>query len=652
MNRKLRFFRIIIVISLLILMGRACYLQLVKGDYYYQLSEGNRISLRPINAPRGKIYSSAGSAQESEENNNRTLVSNRLSYDLYLLPNEISQDISVEEVLKKIASLITLEDVYQKEAGKPSLPEDKVDIETDNITQNDNDFDILKNNYLERKNEKQPLSYPVRLKRNISPENMLIIEENRDKLSGVLVEESTTRNYVYGDFAVHVLAGLENNYTRNNGYLLGEEGFEQIEINSLGEKIRTLGIKSPEAGCNLITTLDFELQNEAEQILENEINKLQQELDKESKNNNHYIAGSIVVLDPHSGRVLSMASYPDYDLDLLAGGMPPEDFQKLISNPGKPFFDRAIMATEPPGSVFKLITAAAAVDTLDVTADTLFHDDDGEYRGFRNWKPYGEGEVTLTDAIASSNNAVFFEIGDMLFQEYGGEKFVKYAHKFGLGHKTGIDLASEKAGHVPESEDIKYYGEAFNITIGQGPLEVTPLQLTQAVSIIANRGTMYKPYIIDDVICSVTGEIVGKYEKNHEPEIINKLDISQEVYEALVAGMVKAAHATKGTASGVFRNFPSIKVAGKTGTAQTAGLNDGWFAGFAPAEEPEIAFTIFLENGQSSSNTLPIAAELLKSYFDLREEELEDLKMKDEDNDVSKIPEQLSDYLDGLFADN
>ncbi len=640
MDKKLKFLKILFLITLVLLTVRAGYLQIVRGDYYYQLSEGNRISIRPINAPKGRIL--ANSSNDEKE----VLVSNKLSYNLYLLPNEIPQKLTVEDMIKKVADLIELEEAYYQNPGETETEESgNTSYSVDTAVSDNEDFNILWDNYQNQKDETRR-SFPVLLKRNISPENMLIVEENIDELSGIIVEESSIRNYVYQNFASHLLMGLEREYgDEYREYLIGEDGLEQIEINSLGEKVRTLGVKSPKPGYDLYTSINFELQSRIEELLKEKAQKLQQELEEdEEQHHNSVISGSVIVMNTNTGQILSMASYPDYDLAQLAQGISQREYQRLSSNSGMPFFDRSTMATEPPGSVFKLITGAAAIDTLGVEANTQFYDENAQYRGFNNWHNRGEGEISFSRALARSNNIIFYKLGDRLHNKYRGDKLIEYAEKFGLGKKTGIDLADEKSGQVPSPERIKYFGDSINLSIGQGFLQVTPLQVTQLVSAIANKGTIYRPYIVDKIIDTSNEDII----KDINPEIKNEIDINENVFDILLQGMVQVTHSSYGTASNVFHDFP-VKIAGKTGTAQTSGLNHGWFVGFAPAEDPEIAVTVFLENGQTSQNALPIAKEIFKNYFKLGDEEL-NVNISEYDNNYFEPDYNLFNFYDNTFS--
>lgn len=604
MNERLKVFKILITLALLILAARAGQLQLIMGDYFYELSEGNRLSERPISAPRGKIL----------DRNENILVSNKEAYDLYLLPNEVSPEISVGDLLLSLANITGL------------------------------DLELLENNY----ENKGHSSSAVLLRRNISREMMVAIRENKDELPGVYVESSSLRDYVYGNLAPHTLGyvgeislselrayseqgynyrggdivgkvGLEREYEQ---YLRGHDGIEQIEVNSRGQMVKILSIKPPIAGNNLILNIDLELQQYFEEILEEEFYRLR-EIAADEPELFPPTGAAGIVMNPNNGKILAMVSVPKFDPNKFVSGITYEEYAALNNDPLNPMFNRPIMSQVNPGSVFKLVTGTAAIENLGVKADTKFYDKNGKYTigewEYRNWLSWGEGEIDFIRAFARSNNVVFYQLGHELYKLDRGEKMAWTARQYGFGSLTGIDLPGEKAGLVPDNEwklktqgEIWYPGDAVHLAIGQ-KITVTPIQLINFVSVIANGGTLYRPHLVDKII-DANGEVVIDF----KPEVINKVPFKKNTYEILREGMVAATNASYGTASRHFVDLP-VKVAGKTGTAQTgAGANHGWFAGFAPVDKPEIAIVVFLEEGNSSSYTLPIAARVIEKYFSLQ----------------------------------
>lgn len=639
MNSRLKTVRLIIVIILFLLVLRAGQLQLISGDYYYDLSEGNRISLRPINAPRGKII----------DKNGNIIVSNNLSYNLYLLPNELPPGLQVKEVIVRLGEIT--------------------------------DFDIssLQKKYNENKNI---YNSSLLLKRNISSKNMVRIEENGEKLPGLIIKDSFMRQYLYDETGAHVMGyigqinaemlkkfneagydysggdivgmtGLEKEYER---YLKGDDGIEQIEVNSMGNKIKTIGIRVPEPGNNLILNLDINLQEKVKELLLKKFYELRQEA-KNDEELTSPTGASAVVLDANNGAVRAMTSIPAFDPNLFSGGIRQKDYTKLQNSLFDPLLNRNTMAAVPPGSIFKLVTGTAAIKYLNVNAETEFVDRNGKFyvpnwsKPFRNWYPIGEGRLNFTKAIARSNNIVFYKLGYRLYKEYGGEVLVKTARHYGLGEKTGIDLPNEKAGLVPDREWKKkkfgegwYPGDSVNLSIGQGGLLTTPLQLAVMVSSIANDGIIYQPQLVDKITDSDENIV-----KDIESVARKKLSFDNKTYDILKEGMKEVANADYGTASSIFGDFP-VKIAGKTGTAETGKSNHGWFAGFAPADNPEIVVVIFIENGNSSSNALPVAKEVFKEYFGLNKED--DKPIIDYSTIIEKYTREsnkLIDYFRSVF---
>lgn len=605
-----KFLKIFLVLIITILLARAAYLQIYKGDYYHELSEGNRISVRPINAPRGLILDKGG----------EIIVSNRLTYNLYLMLNEIPPVKTVEEVLVELSNLSTL-----KESR-------------------------LINNY--QNADKSSGVESILLARHLSKEDMVIIAESKDALPGILVKESSMRDYIYPETFVHntgyigeiskkeLISFNEKGYNYRGGDFVGKTGLEkeyefdlkgrrgaeQIEVNSHGEKIQTLGVKKPKQGNNLYLNINFSLQSALENLINKEFKRLK-ELAAEDEERSTPTGISAVVMDVNNGNIISSISLPNYNLDLFAKGISIKDYQNLVQDPLKPMLNRTTMTAVPPASIFKLVTGTAAMEELGVRANTNFYDSNGKFylpnwsEPFRNWNPVGEGKLDFVRAIARSNNIVFYELGHELYKEYNGDMLAQYARDYGLGTKSGIDLPSENAGLVPD-EDWKqsqlnegwYPGDSVNLSIGQGSLLTTPVQIASLISAIAAEGKLYKPQLVDKIVSS-QGEVVKDFKKEIKIDLSKKIE--KEVFTTLQEGMHNVVNKNYGTASRHFTNFP-LKAAGKTGTAQTGGSNHGWFGSFVPYDNPQISVVVFIENGGSSAYAVPIARKIMEYYFGFR----------------------------------
>ena len=599
------------ILFIFLLLGMKLYhLQIYNFDKFKKLAEGNRTAVIPISPPRGYIY----------DKNKKVLVSNKLTYSLSIIPSKVED---LDKLTSQLAEILELEEIKIKE---------KIDKNLNNGA--------------------------IRIKRDISRKALILLEENKPELPGVIIEKTPIREYVYNDLASHVLGyvgeisaaelrqrskqkyssrdiigktGLELFYEQ---YLRGEEGAKLIEVNNLGQKVKTLAIEEPTQGNSLILNLDYELQKFAEQALENEINRLtklakeNQNKPKEDLDDSSITAppkgGAVIVSNPDDGSILAMANYPSYDLSLFSGPISNEKWNKLNQNPLNPLLNRAINTSAPSGSIFKIVTAAAAMKELGVNKDDKFYDP-GYFKvggvKFKNWYPGGQGEINFVDAIAWSNNTVFYKLGYKLYQK-NKTLLQSYAHEFGLGSKTKIDLNNEAKGLVPDPEWRKNYfdkqenklwypGYTINLSIGQGNLRVSPIQISSLINSVANGGKLYQPLIVDKVI-----DQEGAVVKDLKPELFNELPVSKDDLKVIKHGMKGVT--TYGSARRAFSNLP-VAVAGKTGTAQTGSNrpNHGWFAAFAPVENPEISIVVFIEYGNSSSNTLPIAKNIIKEYFNI-----------------------------------
>ncbi len=729
-------FAVIVILIFIVLILRLAYLQLIKGDKFFSMAENNRIEYQTIGAPRGKIYTTDG----------EILVTNKLAYSASIRSNALHTEESVTKITNELSRILDLDRQELLESllrnvvdGKVILLNDLTSADKETLTANlenmpgtsieqmvDENGQIIKEYFQiniqrvsmqnllktsKKFSELFPIEYDqllvkliangdknskvpsIRVKRNLTQEEMVILEENLNDLPGVTVDKLSIRDYVNGLTLAHTLGymgsisidelqyfsdqgyrgddligktGLERYY---ESYLRGEDGREQIEVNSKREKMRTLGVNEPLPGANLFINIDLGLQKKVEQLLDETLTQLREEAKDDPKLKGGPTGGAVVVMNPQNGKILTLVSNPAFDPNLFAEGISNIDFNSLQNDPYKPFTNRVIGVAPPPGSIFKLVSAATYLEEKFIDENTIVNDVNGRYTigewTFDNWARTsrgGIGELNIRGAIANSNNIFFYTIAHQIYnQGRGGEVLPEYAKKFGLGQLTGIDLTGEKEGLVPDKEykrekygEIWLPGNSLHLSIGQWDLSTTPIQLLRYVSAIGNGGTLYRPAIVDRIE-NYDGMLIKKF----EPEVVGHLPVSPKNLEILKDGMVGVT--TVGTAQKSFEDLP-IKVAGKTGTAQTTSsyANHGWFAGFAPAEKPEIAILVFIEQGVSSSNTLPIVREILKYYFDIEdpvpevsetpENELSDEQLAEDEVGMINEPEPtLSEKLKKFF---
>ncbi|MGM0471354.1 MAG: penicillin-binding protein 2 [Bacillota bacterium] len=598
-NQRLWYFSLLILVLFLIFVGRLFYLQVIEVDKYRRLADGNRIQIREIKAPRGQIKTQEG----------KIIVSNRLAYSVSIIPDKTGQQL--DSTLERLSQILEISSAKLR---------DKLDGKLDNKS--------------------------VVLKRDISQKELVLLEEVKDELPGVIIDQIPVRDYLYDSFGSHLLgyvgeitaqqlkeyqdqgykvndvigkSGLEWEYEE---YLRGEDGKKQLEVNNLGQERQTLGVKQPQPGNDLILNIDFSLQQSVEKYLHKELKQLRAAAEDSEDMKEKPTGGVVVALDPMTGQVRALSSMPNFDLSLFSGGISHQNWQELNSNPQRPLLNRAIRSVPPPGSVFKLVTATAAVEELGISSEDEFYDP-GYYRAgdvrFGNWMTGGHGELDFIDAIAYSNNTVFYKLGHQLYNQ-DQTLLQDYAYQYGFGELTDIDLPDERKGLVPgpkwrkqrfqnHIDQIWFPGYTINLSIGQGNLRTTPLQLANLVATVANGGTLYSPQVVDKVV-SKEGDLV----RDFKPQVLNQLSVSESTFDVLQKGMEGVT--SYGTASSVLGDL-DFKVAGKTGTAQTREdrNNHAWFAGYAPAEDPQLAIVVFLEYGNSSSKTLPLARKILTDYF-------------------------------------
>ena len=419
--------------------------------------------------------------------------------------------------------------------------------------------------------------------------------------------------------------GLEKTF---NEQLTGKPGVLNMTFDSKGNKTSERIVTPPIPGNTVVTTLDLPLQKLCEQTLA-----------KGTKR------GAVAIMDPSSGDVLAMASNPTFDPNLFVPSISPGDFKKLNDDPDIPLIPRAFRTTYPAGSTFKIIVGAAALQSRTIDKDDEFTGPSSMTIGnilFHNWKKTDAGDLNFAQALAQSCDTWFYQVGI----KTGPDKIIDMARRFGFGQKTGLPLRDEAAGLVPDSEYMKrvhkrkfYDGDTANLSIGQGDLEVTPIQMAQAMATLANGGTFHQTRLVEQVQTLDNG-IASAYQVRARRDV----GLTADVVETLKKGMGMVVDSSTGTAHQA--HVPGVDVGGKTGTAQWgAGNNDKsksrtawWFVGFAPLDKPQYAFAAMVEgdagdNRHSGTTAVPVIGKVLRDIYKKDKPEKADRKKKRHSDD-------------------
>lgn len=576
------------LVFLIFLFGRIFQLDFLQGAYYQDLSKGNRIRSIVIKAPRGKIMDKFG----------QILVRNVPSIDVVIIPNKLP-----EEQFEREKIAIMLVEILGMEKGN---------IEAAIESQNRKSLE------------------PVLLKENISEDQSLIISEKFKELKGIALENTAIRNYENSTIFSSII-GYDGKITReelekNPGYLMtdyigktgiekqyeknlrGINGARQVEVNSEEKVKKELGIKNSIAGSDLILNIDEGLQKK---LYDSIASNLEQTATR---------VAAAVAIDPQTGGVLAMVSFPSFDNNLFAGGISNEDYKNIIENKNLPLFNRVVGGEYPPGSTVKPALAVGALSEKIISADTTVNCSGGINLGvwhFGDWKTHGGG-IDVRKAIAESCDVFFYSVGGGYgnITGLGMDKMKKYFNLFGFGELTGIDFPGEADGLIPDEawkeniiKERWYIGDSYHSSIGQGFISATPMQLANYTAALANGGKLYSPRVVSRVKKS-DGE-----EEIISPQIIRQNFVAPDVMNVVREGMRQTV--TSGTAQSL-KDLP-IEVAGKTGTAEFGtekGKSHSWFISFAPYNNPEIAMVVLVEGGgEGNSKSVPITKDVYNWYF-------------------------------------
>lgn len=589
-NRITRLHTLLVVCLVLfaVLLGRMVYLQLWRGDYYAKQSDGNRLRQSRIPAPRGIIYDSEG----------KELVNNLPGYAVVLQ----KQSSYKPETLQRLSNLL-------------QMPVEEINAK---IKASENFYE------------------PIMLKNNLDQQMVTKIEEQRRYMPEVMLSVQPIRNYPYHELAVHALgyvgevsayeieqglfknitqgslvgkAGLEKTYDK---YLRGEDGAFMEEVDVAGNVVKHYDSVQPVPGKNLKLTIDYELQKELEAFTDKHLAFL-----RSSGIAPGARAAAVVAIDPRNGAVRAMVSRPGYDPNWFVHGISSKNWNSINNDPNYPMNNKVITGEYPPGSTFKIVTGSAAFELKKVGLDEPIFDG-----GFHPMVPTmgnagGEvlGWLTFIKALAMSDNVYFYELG----YRVGIDNIEKYAHIFGFGERTGIDLEGESKGLVASKkvkrkiwdEDWRL-GDTFNAAIGQGFNLTTPIQLSVMLSIVANGGTKYQAYLVDSIINS-DGSLFEKPKRAEGKHI----DVSQQTIDYIRMGM--SATTQEGGTASYFAGLPK-PIAGKTGTAENShGRDHGLFVAYGPVDDPELVVVCIVEQGGFGSVAAgPIVYKAFEEFFQER----------------------------------
>lgn len=562
---------IIVLFSILVL--RLWQLQILQGDKYRRLSEGNRLKITKIVAPRGIIY----------DRNGIPLVKNSPYYY-----------VAIDPVFLGNIDLSYLSKVINVDLGAIS----------------------------EKISDRKSTFEPVRLKEGLSFKEIAYIEARRSDFPGLFIDVDVTRQYLFGDVGVHLigyLGKLSQKQYRDPEFeglpvdaFVGQWGVERlfdkqlrgipgeriVEVNALGRELRLLAEKAPSKGKDLILSMDINLQRTAEESFGER-------------------TGALVAIKPDTGEILALASKPSFDPNLFAKGISQRQFEGIVHNPRNPFLNRALQSQYPPGSTFKIVTALAGLEEGVIDPDTKVICNGGISYGkwyFGCWKREGHKTLSLQRALVESCDVYFYEVGRRL----GIDRIASYARLLGLGRDSELKLVKERKGTIPDTrwkqEKRKqpwYLGETFNASIGQGYVAVTPYQMARLISAISNGGYIYEPSLL---------------KLNGRPKMAEKLNIRAENINAIKKALSGVVNEPSGTAWAARSSI--VEICGKTGTAQVIGRrkdskylhelqrDHAWFVAFAPCDRPEVALSVLVEHGgHGGAAAAPIAKRAIEAYM-------------------------------------
>lgn len=586
LHRRLFILRVGLLLVVALLGLRLWHLQIREGPYYRDLSENNRTRLVLLEPARGLIYDRHGVL----------LANNVPSFSLYVTLEDVKDR---EALIQQLSTLLGFD---------PTLVRKKMTARGSKLL-------------------------PRKIKDRMTLRDAMLVESNRLDMPGVMIQVESQRNYPGGVTAAHLLGyvgeisadqlekpefvdlhqgsivgqyGVEKSYDR---HMRGMAGQKNVEVDALGHEKKAVVVERPQAGNDLYLTIDVRLQKVAEDLLGGEY-------------------GAIVALDPNSGDILAMASRPGFDPNVLSRELTAKQWVEIVQDEGRPLNNRASQGQYPPGSIFKIPMAVAALETKTMSpSSTVFCNGGYQFgkRLYHDWKASGHGYVDLHEALVHSCDVYFYTIG----QRMGIDVMAEFGKDFGLGKATGVELPSERAGIMPSTawkqkakNEQWLPGETISAAIGQGYVTVTPLQMASLVGTVANNGVSYRPRLVQAVMDRTSGNL---QELPAVPR--GKINAKPETFRVIKEALADVV--TKGTATRAKSSM--VTIGGKTGTAQVAALRTGpeenipkkfrdhaWFVAFAPVESPKIAVAVLAEHmGHGGAAAAPLAKEVIETYMKL-----------------------------------
>lgn len=669
-NLRFNILTLLVYLVGIILLLKLFDLQIINGESYREQSNTRLTRETTIEAARGKILDSSG----------HELASIKMCFNIKMYKTKMDNEELNNTILEVINLLEKYEEAYDdtfpikinpfeytiegntlknwKEKYKideNATPEeafyefkDKYGITSDNVE------DIRKIIAIRYKITTTGYSStrPIIIAEDVSSELIAELSEQNSKFPGIDISTETVREYKNGSLASHILGYIgkisEDEYKEKKDtyenddiigktgieyvfekYLKGTDGTKQIDMSVDGTITGEYVEKEAVAGSDIVLTIDSNLQKIAEDALEANINKI-----SSGGFSKTYQAegGSVVVMKVDTGEVLALASYPDFEPQDFVGGISNSNWNKYRDDERHPLLNKAIQSAYAPGSIFKMVTAIAGLETGTITITEKINDI-GVYPKYTNQQCWyytsykkGHGWLNVSDAIKHSCNYFFYEVGDRM----GIDNLAKYAKYFGLGTKTGVELPNETSGTLASKEikaEIKsnekwYPGETLSAAIGQSYNSFSPIQIAKYICMLVNEGEKINPTIIKTIINADGTEVEKDEIKEYTNEILGtvsddsteEITINSEYLEAILEGMKSVTSETGGTAYSMFKHF-NIEVGGKTGSAEAGKNVNAWFVGFAPFEDPEIVVVVMVENGGHGNYTAEVTKEIMEEYF-------------------------------------